>query len=117
MDGSGPEVDVAIAGDGPAGSALAAACAAEALSVVVVGDDRPWRATYGTWRDDLADLPSDVFAAVVESITVWAGRRHELDRAYGVLDNDALRDRLRAGIDHRARGSPGCSTSRGAAGW
>lgn len=98
---AGPHVDVAVGGDGPAGSAIASASAAAGLSVVLVGDDRPWTATYGTWLDDVPELPGDVFASVVPTITVWGERRHDLSRPYGVLDNSALRARLRTGVEHR----------------
>ncbi len=64
--------DVVVVGDGPAGSALATALAAAGTSVVLVGRDDPWNATYGTYApspmstmkpkgpsDSLARPPSD----------------------------------------------------------
>ena len=71
------------------------------LDVVVVGAGRPWTATYGTWRDDVPDLPDDCFAHVLDGIAVHGHRRHEIARPYGILDNDALRAHLAAGIDVR----------------
>lgn len=100
--------DVAVIGDGPAGSALAQACRRRGIDVVLVGDDAPWTATYSTWVDDLADESGlalvDVEAVVaVASAEVWAhgARPHRLQRTYATLDNDRLRSALRADIEHR----------------
>jgi len=94
--------DVVVIGDGPAGSALAAACARRGIDVVLVGTGRPWTATYGAWVDDLADVEvladADVFAMQVPSITAYGTRHHDLDRAYGVVDNEALRTVLRVDV-------------------
>ena len=46
-------IDVAVVGDGPAGSALARQLMLGGADVVLFGDDRPWDATYTTWVDDL----------------------------------------------------------------
>ena len=91
--------DVAVVGDGPAGLALAAAARRNGLDVVVVGAGRPWTATYGTWRDDVPDLPGDCFGHVLDAIAVHGHRRHELARPYAIVDNDALRDHLASGLD------------------
>ena len=50
--------DVAVVGGGPAGRALAGACAARGLrtALVDVTPDRPWRITYGAFT---ADLPGE----------------------------------------------------------
>ncbi|MGH3770268.1 MAG: lycopene cyclase family protein, partial [Pseudonocardiaceae bacterium] len=47
-----------MAGGGPAGWAVAAACARLGLDTELVdpAPDRPWRATYGAWREE---LPAD----------------------------------------------------------
>jgi lycopene beta-cyclase len=66
-----------------------------------VGRGEPWTATYATWRDDVADLPDDVFASIVPGFVVHGDRRHELSRAYGVFDNARLRTRLADGVEHR----------------
>ncbi|MBA3287741.1 MAG: lycopene cyclase family protein [Acidimicrobiia bacterium] len=95
---AGPDVDVVIVGDGPAGLALAAAASALGLSTVVVGEDRPWGATYGAWRDDVPDVPDACFASIVPSVVVHGHRRHALDRPYGVVDNAALRAHLGDGL-------------------
>jgi lycopene beta-cyclase len=94
--------DVAIVGDGPAGLALAAATRAAGLDVVVVGAGRPWTATYGTWRDDVADLPATCFEHVLATIAVHGHRRHDIARSYAIIDNGALRDRLATGIEVRS---------------
>lgn len=90
--------DVAVVGDGPAGTALAAACADVGLSVQLHGPGEPWRATYATWRDDVEMLPDDVFGTVSPAVDVVGRRRHRIRRAYGVFDNDALRAHLLAGL-------------------
>jgi lycopene beta-cyclase len=101
-------VDLVVIGDGPAGSALAAACSRRGLEVVLAGPDEPWSATYCSWIDDLdavEGIAADaVFSMRVDSIAVHADRSVELDRAYGVYDNTALSGVLRAGYEHaRAR--------------
>ena len=96
---AGPDLDVAVVGDGPAGLALAAACRRVGLSVSVVGSGRGWAATFGTWRDDVPDVPDGCFAHVSPTTIVHGRRRHELPRAFAVVDNDRLRAHLIAGID------------------
>lgn len=90
-------IDVLVAGGGPAGWAVAAACARLGLDTELVdpAPDRPWRATYGAWR---AELPADVEAAVAGSGRGEAigATRHRLDWEYVVFDNAALRARLAA---------------------
>jgi lycopene beta-cyclase len=100
--------DVAVIGDGPAGSALARACRRLGIDVVLVGDDAPWTATYSTWVDDLVDDSGvellDVGAVVaMSSAEVWAygARPHRLPRAYATLDNVGLRTALREAVQHR----------------
>jgi lycopene beta-cyclase len=90
-----PVIDVLVAGGGPAGWAIAAACARLGLRTHLVdpAPHRPWRATYGAWR---AELPADVHPAVAatgqgEAIGTTT---HELGWEYVVLDNTALRERL-----------------------
>ncbi len=100
--------DVAVIGDGPAGSALARVCRQQGIDVVLVGDDAPWTATYSTWADDLVDESGvelvDVDAVVaIASAEVWAhgARPHRLARTYATLDNDRLRAALREDVEHR----------------
>lgn len=90
--------DVAIVGDGPAGLALAAACRAVGLRVVVHGSGEPWRATYAAWRDDVPMVPDEVFSSVTDVVDVVGGGRHRIRRPYGVFANDALREHLLAGL-------------------
>jgi lycopene beta-cyclase len=104
---SGPDLDVAIVGDGPAGAALAAACRSEGLAAVLVGTGVPWEATYGSWCDDVPGVPSEVFSTICPQVLAFGERRHELHRPYGVFDNDALRAHLLDGVEivcSRARG-------------
>ncbi|MGH9271115.1 MAG: lycopene cyclase family protein, partial [Ilumatobacteraceae bacterium] len=96
---AGPELDVAVIGDGPAGLALAAACAKGGARVLVVGPDRPWTATYATWVDDVPALPSSCFGATAPSVVVHTTRRQVLERPYGVLDGGALCDHLGTDLD------------------
>ncbi len=98
--------DVEVVGDGPAGSALAAALDRHGVDVVLVGPDRPWPATYGTWTDDLDGLAvlhgaSDVWQFRTPSIRARFGRERTIERGYGVVDNAALREALRGGLHHR----------------
>jgi lycopene beta-cyclase len=101
-------VDVAVIGDGPAGSALAQACRALGIEVLLVGDDAEWTATYSTWADDLVDGRGvellDVDAVVAtRNDEVWAygAMSHRLARSYVTLDNDRMRCVLRNGVTHR----------------
>ena len=97
--------DVVVVGDGPAGSALAHGCVQRGIGTVLVGTVQPWTATYGCWLDELEpatdDLGSvaDLFAATMSDLAVVTDRRQTLSRSYGVLDNDAVRARLRADVD------------------
>lgn len=76
--------DVVVVGAGPAGWAVARACAEEGLETALLAP-RPaaaWQATYGLWTDQVGDLP------VRPATAVLAGDRR-LDRGYAVLDNDS----------------------------
>ena len=99
---TGPDVDVAVIGDGPAGLALADACASRGLGVVVVGDDRPWTATYGMWVDEIPDLLSGCFGHVSPTVVVHGRRRHVVEGAYGVVDTATLWERLDAAVERAA---------------
>jgi lycopene beta-cyclase len=100
--------DVAVVGDGPAGSALALACRRSGLDAVLVGDDAPWNATYSTWVDDLGGPDTgglvdadEVLAASSDQVWAYGSRAHRLERRYGTLDNERLRGVLRSGVVHR----------------
>mgnify|MGYP001033653569 FL=1 len=95
-------VDVAVIGDGPAGSALAAACTTLRLDTVLVGPDDAWTNTYATWIDDLSGVEDQhlLAARVVPAMEVHTERSIVVERAYGVLDNEVMRQRLREGVDH-----------------
>lgn len=87
--------DVVVVGDGPAGSALAAALTDADVDVLLIGEDLPWDATYGTWVDEVpttltVDGSADVFATRT-AVDVVGARRHELTREYAVFDNERLR--------------------------
>ncbi|MGQ0774492.1 MAG: lycopene cyclase family protein [Pseudonocardiales bacterium] len=86
-------IDVLVAGGGPAGWAVAAACARLGLETEIVdpAPDRPWRATYGAWR---GELPYDAdYAVAASGLGAAIGTTgHRLGWEYVVLDNAALRD-------------------------
>lgn len=89
--------DVLVVGSGPAGAAIAAACAHEQLHTALLAPDHgaAWPATYAAWADELpADLPPAVRAATVHGISAIGTRPHRLDRPYVVLDNAGLRRHL-----------------------
>jgi lycopene beta-cyclase len=96
-------VDVAIVGGGPAGLALARALALQGVELVVVAARSEWYATYGVWRDDVADcdLGGEVDALVRgawPTVRVVGKRQHLLQRPYVVFDNARLRSSLLAGV-------------------
>jgi lycopene beta-cyclase len=88
-------IDVLVAGGGPAGWAVAAACARLGLDTELVdpAPDRPWRATYGTWRDELPPETASAVAAAGRGAAIGT-TVHRLGWEYVVLDNSALRDTL-----------------------
>ncbi|MGI9031228.1 MAG: lycopene cyclase family protein [Ilumatobacteraceae bacterium] len=96
---NGPDLDVLVVGDGPAGLALAAACRQRDLRVVVAGPGQPWTATYATWTDDVPELPATCYASVSPEVVVHGRRRHVLTRPYGVLDGAALAAQLGGGLE------------------
>ncbi|MEO9221001.1 MAG: lycopene cyclase family protein [Mycobacteriaceae bacterium] len=85
---------VGILGLGPAGRAVASACASAGLAVTAVDPHpwAPWRATYGGWVDELPDAVPR--AATVTRPTAWTSQRQEIPRMYSVLDNAALQQSL-----------------------
>jgi lycopene beta-cyclase len=86
-------IDVLVAGGGPAGWAVAAACARLGLKTELVdpAPDRPWRATYGSWRTELPATADAAVAATGYGEAIGT-TRHQLGWEYVVLDNGALRD-------------------------
>ncbi|KAA9154810.1 lycopene cyclase [Amycolatopsis acidicola] len=88
--------DVVVAGSGPAGWALASACARSGLHTVLLAPRpwAPWPATYGLWRDELPGLPEEAIAAAPARTLAFGTSHHVLDRQYVVLDNDGLRQWL-----------------------
>lgn len=89
--------DVLVVGGGPAGFALAGACAGRGLRTTLLdpAPGRPWRQTYAAWTDELPiDLPGSAVRCCPERTVAIAATRHELSRRYALLDNTALRDYL-----------------------
>lgn len=108
-------MDVLIVGGGPAGVALAGACARRGLDTGLLdpSPDRPWTATYGMWSQELpTDLPTSVVAARAAG-RVIALTEHDLGWHYAVLDVPALQAHLADQLNGvrvyagRAVGSPG----------
>jgi len=96
---TGP-ADVAVVGGGPAGRALAGACAARGLrtALIDVTPDRPWRITYGAFTADLPDdLPPTAVAARARGRAV-ALQARDLGWEYTVLDVPGLRAHLDADL-------------------
>jgi lycopene beta-cyclase len=95
--------DVAVVGAGPAGRALAGACAARGLRTALLdpAPERAWRITYGAFAAELpADLPGSVVAAracgravALTACELWT---------YTVLDVPGLRAHLDAGLQRVA---------------
>ncbi|RJQ75755.1 lycopene cyclase family protein [Pseudonocardiaceae bacterium YIM PH 21723] len=87
--------DVLIAGGGPAGRALAAACVDAGLDTALVdpAPERAWRATYAAWSDELPTGLTGI-AGTVSRARIHAVQEHRLDRSYTVLDNGLLRRAL-----------------------
>jgi lycopene beta-cyclase len=119
-------IDVAVVGDGPAGSALAQALTRRGVKTVLFGADRRWDATYTSWSDDLDDVAlvdgADIWMHRFESVAVNLERSSTVQRAYGVIDNDALRTVLRRGVEHRlgtvaSAADTGARTVVDATGW
>lgn len=105
-----------VAGCGPAGLALAAACAERGLSVTVVAPDAaaPWPQTFGAWYDELeplglASVVADRWPAVTVRLRETAPQR--LLRSYVRLDNERLRRLLWA---RALRAGAGVVTDRAA---
>ncbi|MGL5816558.1 MAG: lycopene cyclase family protein [Phycicoccus sp.] len=92
--------DVLVAGGGPAGRAVAAACARAGMATALVDPhpDRPFTATYGCWAGELpVDLPASVVAARARGRAV-GHQVHQLGWEYVVFDVPALRAHLDAGL-------------------
>ena len=92
--------DVVVVGGGPAGRALAGACAARGLRTALVdpAPRRPWRITYGAFAEELpADLPEYAVAARARGRAV-ARTAWDLGWEYAVLDVPGLRRHLDAGL-------------------
>ena len=84
--------DVLVIGGGPAGRALARACAEEGLDTALVDrhPQRIWTATYGAWADELP--PNTPTRAVSTTVRAYAREEHLLPRTYVVLDNARLHE-------------------------
>ncbi len=91
--------DLAVVGAGPAGRALAGACAARGLATALVdpAPDRAWRITYGAFTADLPPLPPGAVAARARGRAVALTER-DLGWEYTVLDVPGLRAHLDAGL-------------------
>lgn len=89
-------MDVLVVGGGPAGSALAGACARRGLDTGLLDPSpaQPWIPTYGLWSRELPDdLPESVVAARAAGRAI-AVTEHRLGWEYAVLDVPALQAHL-----------------------
>lgn len=89
-------MDVLVVGGGPAGLALAGACARLGLVTGLLdpAPERPWLATYGLWSRELpSGLPDSVVASRASGRAI-ALTEHQLGWEYAVLDVPALRAHL-----------------------
>ena len=114
------DADVGVIGAGPAGWALAAALQANGLTTMVVAPEptATWSATYGMWVDEVPEWlveraggTSALFASTWPRVRVAGSTERIVDRPYGRLDNDVLRNLLVAG-QHVAATVRGVSHSR-----
>lgn len=94
MTALGPPLDLCIAGAGPAGLSLAAACGDRGMRVAVIAPtpERAWPHNYGMWLDDAERLGVDGHLAARWERTevVLRGVARELGRGYVRLDNASL---------------------------
>lgn len=88
-------IDVLVGGAGPAGRAIASACAAQGLATALVAPrpDAPWPATYGLLAHETALLPPTA-RYTTATAHVHAGGARRLAWDYAVLDNDSVRAAL-----------------------
>lgn len=91
--------DVAVIGGGPAGAALAHSLVKRNVDVVVISPTTPWHATYGSWRDDVANAElgaplESLLRGSWDTVRVVGNREHLLQRPYVVFDNSRLRAAL-----------------------
>jgi lycopene cyclase-like protein len=97
------QMQVFIAGCGPAAHLLASACAREGLQVALAGPDldQPWPNRYGVWAAEFDNLGlGDALARRWPLIDLWLGDDHHrrFDRPYASVNNDALQALLRANL-------------------
>ena len=102
-------LDVLVLGAGPAGVALAAACARVGLSVAVLAPDpeAPWIPNYGAWAAELPDGWRGWAAAEWPEVVVHidGARRHVLPGPYVKVDGRRLQASLLAAVPDRRRGT------------
>ncbi|GDX82815.1 lycopene cyclase [Deltaproteobacteria bacterium] len=102
-------LDVLVLGAGPAGLALAAACARVGLSVAVAAPDpeAPWIPNYGAWAAELPDGWRGWAEAAWPEVVVHVddARRHVLPGPYVKVDGRRLQASLLAGVPDRRRGT------------
>jgi lycopene beta-cyclase len=87
-----PMFDVLVIGGGPAGRALARACAQESLDTAIVDrhPHRIWTATYGAWADELP--PHTPTKTISTTVHAYAREEHLIPRTYVILDNARLHE-------------------------
>jgi lycopene beta-cyclase len=96
--------DVVVIGGGPAGLALARSLTDRSTDVLVVSTDTVWHATYGAWRDDVAECElgaplNSLIRGAWPTVRVVGAREQLIARPYIVFDNGRLRDSLARGVN------------------
>ena len=99
MNGVPTRCDVAVVGAGPAGLAVAAACAEAGLHTALVDPDpsRSWPQTFGAWADEVPAGNAELFSHGWDDVRVVTDQsKIALDRHYVLFDNVALQRHLSA---------------------
>ncbi|MFV8753865.1 lycopene cyclase family protein [Nannocystaceae bacterium ST9] len=86
--------DLCVAGTGPAGLSLAAACADRRVRVALIGPEpeRPWPNNYGLWLDDAErlGLADQLAARWPRTEVILRGAAIDLGRGYARIANDRM---------------------------
>lgn len=102
--GMGPRADVVVVGAGPAGLAVATACAEQGLATTVVAEDHDavWPQTFGVWVDEVEEVGlAEALAEVWPAIDLHLGeaQHRRIERPYGRIDNRRLQADLHGRLE------------------
>ncbi len=93
------DVDVAVVGAGPAGRWLGAQLVERCVSVALIDPDpwQQWPNTYGVWLDEVEGLcVAEDFRRIWARVGLYIPGAKNIERSYGLIDNERLRRRLDA---------------------